>query len=179
MSNPKNGEKIRTLIVFGRFRSSNLNQAAIFLKKDAEAAKKAASDAGLSALEVHTEEHRQATAALPEGTINAQGGFSLSPASPGIIAELERLLKAATGHAGTAAISTKTETTSPTISADLWQQLKPGMLVLAAGFDEQDNFVAFYIQLALNELILDSIGQLGIAASDPTIGVDKTYRYAF
>ena len=50
MPNPKNGEKLPALIVFGRFRSSNLNQAAVFLKKDAEAAKKAASDAGLSCL---------------------------------------------------------------------------------------------------------------------------------
>jgi hypothetical protein len=98
MSNPKNGEKLPALIVFGRFRSSNLNQAAVFLKKDAEAAKKAASEAGLSCLDVQTEEHRQAAAALPEGTINAQGRFSLSPASPGMITELERLLKAATGQ---------------------------------------------------------------------------------
>ena len=79
MSNPKNDEKIPALIVFGRFRSSNLNQAAVFLKKDAEAAKKAALDAGLSSLEVTTEEHRQAAASLPEGAINAQGRFSLSP----------------------------------------------------------------------------------------------------
>ena len=126
MPNPKNGEKLPALIVFGRFRSSNLNQAAVFLKKDAEAAKKAASDAGLSALEVQTEEHRQAAAALPEGTINAQGRFSLSPASPGIIAELERLLKAATGQGATSASGAKSETASATISIDLWRQLKPG-----------------------------------------------------
>ncbi|HEY8007992.1 MAG TPA: hypothetical protein VIE66_14605 [Methylocella sp.] len=49
MPNPKNGEKLPALIVFGRFQSSNLNQAAVFLKKDVEAAKKAASDAGCRA----------------------------------------------------------------------------------------------------------------------------------
>jgi hypothetical protein len=88
---------------------------------------------------VQTEEHRQAAAALPEGAINAQGRFSLSPASPAIIAELDRLLKAATGQEATSARSAKSETTSATISADLWRQLKPGALVLAAAFDEQDN----------------------------------------
>jgi hypothetical protein len=37
------------------------------------------------------------------------------------------------------AIFAKVETASATISADLWRQLNPGSLVLAAGFDEQDN----------------------------------------
>jgi hypothetical protein len=144
MSNPKNGEKLPALIVFGRFRSSNLNQAAFFLKKDVEAAKKAASDAGLSSLDVQTEEHRQAAAALPEGTINAQGRFSLSPTSPGIIAELERLLKAAKGQVAPSASGAKSEIASATISADLWRQLKPGTLVLAAGFDEEDNLAGWW-----------------------------------
>jgi hypothetical protein len=40
--------------------------------KDAEAAKKAALDAGLSSFEVTTEEHQRAAAALPEGAIIAQ-----------------------------------------------------------------------------------------------------------
>jgi hypothetical protein len=109
-----------------------------------EAAKKAASDAGLSALDVQTEEHRQAAAALPEGTINAQGRFSLSPASSGIIAELERLFKTAKGQGAPLASSAKSETASATISADLWRQLKPGSLVLAAGFDEQDNLAGWW-----------------------------------
>jgi hypothetical protein len=60
-NNSKNGEKIPALIVFGRIHGSNLNQAAVFLKKDAEAAKKAALDAGL----LLTEEHRRAAAVLP------------------------------------------------------------------------------------------------------------------
>jgi hypothetical protein len=144
MSNPKNGEKIPALIVFGRIHGSNLNQAAVFVEKDAEAAKKAASDAGLSSQEVTTEEQRRAAAALPEGVINAQGRFSRSPASPGIVAELDRLLKAATGHAGTSNINAKSETASATITADLWRQLKPGSLVLAAGFDEQDNLAGWW-----------------------------------
>ncbi len=71
MSNTKNGaksaEKIPALIVFGRIRGSNLNQAAVFLKKVPRQLKKAASDAGLSSLEVTTKEHRRAAAALPEG----------------------------------------------------------------------------------------------------------------
>jgi hypothetical protein len=95
-------------------------------------------------LEVQTEEHRQAAAALPEGTINAQGRFSLSPASPNLIAELERLLKAAKGQEATLANGAKFESASATISADLWSQLKPGTLVLAAGFDEQDNLAGWW-----------------------------------
>ena len=58
MPNPKNGDKIPALIVFGRIRGSKVDQAAVFLEKDAEAAKKAAADAGLSSLEVQTEEDR-------------------------------------------------------------------------------------------------------------------------
>ena len=58
MPNAKNGDKIPALIVFGRIRGSKVDQAAVFLKKDTEAAKKAASDAGLFSLEVTTEEHR-------------------------------------------------------------------------------------------------------------------------
>jgi len=139
MSNPKNGDKIPALIVFGRIRGSKVDQAAVFLEKDAAAAKKAASDAGLSSLEVKTDADRNMAAALPEGAINANGRFSLSPASPEIIAELERLLKAATDEEATSASGPKSETASATISADLWRQLKPGALVLAAAFDEQDN----------------------------------------
>ena len=67
MSNPKNGEKIPALIVFCRIRGSKVDQAAVFLEKDADAAKKAALDVGLSSLEVTTEEHRRAAASLPEG----------------------------------------------------------------------------------------------------------------
>ena len=81
----KSAEKIPALIVFGRIRSSNVNQSAVFIKKDAEAAKKAALDAGLSSFEVTTEEHQRAAAALPEGAIIAQRRFSLSPASSEII----------------------------------------------------------------------------------------------
>jgi hypothetical protein len=40
---------------------------------------------------VKTEEHRRVAATLPEGVFNAQGRFSLSPAPPEIMAELERL----------------------------------------------------------------------------------------
>jgi hypothetical protein len=91
MPDPKNGvksaEKIPALIVFGRFRGSNLNQAAVFLKKDAEAAKKAALDAGLSSLEVQTEEHRRAAATLPEGAecsarIQMMSPLSAAPCGP-------------------------------------------------------------------------------------------------
>jgi len=139
MPNAKNSDKIPALIVFGRIRGSKVDQAAVFLEKDAEAAKKAASGAGLSSLEVQTEADRNMAAALPEGAINAQGRFSLSPASPEIIAELERLLKAATDEEETSASGAKSETASATISADLWRQLKLGSLVLAAAFDEQDN----------------------------------------
>ncbi len=100
---PPSAEKIPAVIVFGRIRGSNVNQAAVFLKKDTEAAKKASLDAGLSSLQ--TEEHRQAAATLPEGVINAQGRFSLSPASPEIMAELERLLKAETGQEGVSGLT--------------------------------------------------------------------------
>ncbi len=144
MPNAKNGEKIPALIVFGRIRGSKVDQAAVFLEKDAEAAKKAAADAGLSSLEVQTQADRNTAATLPEGAINANGRFSLSPASPEIIAELDRLLKAATAQEATSARSAKSETASATISADLWRQLKPGALVLAACFDEQDNLAGWW-----------------------------------
>jgi hypothetical protein len=140
MPNPKNGEKIPAIIVFGRFRNSNLNQAAGFLKKDAEAAKKAASDAGLSSLDVQTEEHRQAAAALPEGTINAQGRFSLSPAPPGIIAELERLLKAATGKEATSASSA--------------QNPRPHRRQFPPIFGDTSNLVRWFLQQALTSRII-------------------------
>jgi hypothetical protein len=68
MPNHKNGaksaEKIPAFIVFGRTHGSNVDQAAVFLKKDAEAKKKAALDAGLSSLEVQTDEHRQVAAMM-------------------------------------------------------------------------------------------------------------------
>jgi hypothetical protein len=148
MPNHKNGaksaEKIPAFIVFGRTHGSNVDQAAVFLKKDAEAAKKAALDAGLSSLEVQTDEHRQVAATLPEGVINAQGRFSLSPAAPEIMAELERLLKAETGRGVASDRGAKSETASATISTDLWRQLKPGSLVLAAGFDKNDNLEGWW-----------------------------------
>ncbi len=55
------------------------------------------------------------------------------------MAELERLLKAETGQRVVSDSGAKSETASATISADLWRQLKPGSLVLAAGFDKNDN----------------------------------------
>jgi len=68
MPNHKNGaksaKKIPALIVFGRIHGCNVDQAAVFLKKDAEAKKKAALDAGLSSLEVQTDEHRQVAAMM-------------------------------------------------------------------------------------------------------------------
>jgi hypothetical protein len=42
------------------------------------------------------------------------------------------------------AIFAKPENASPMISSDLWLQLKPGSLVLAAGFDEQDNLDSWW-----------------------------------
>jgi hypothetical protein len=61
-----------------------------------------------------------------------------------IIAELERLLKAVTDEEATSASGAKSETALPTISADLWRQLKPGSQVLAAAFDEEDNLVGWW-----------------------------------
>jgi hypothetical protein len=62
----------------------------------------------------------------------------------GKIAELERLLNDAMGQEAILASGAKSETASATISADLWQQLKPGTLVLAAGFDEEDNLAGWW-----------------------------------
>jgi hypothetical protein len=103
MPNPKNGaksvEKIPALKVFGRIRGSNVNQAAVFLEKDAKAAKKAALDAGLSSLEVTAEEHRRA-AALPKGAITTakpkghRGNYTLAficPGDPLLCVKLDRL----------------------------------------------------------------------------------------
>jgi len=41
--------------------------------------------------------------------------------------------------ASAAALFAAEKAETATISADLWRQLKPGSLVLAAAFDEQDN----------------------------------------
>jgi hypothetical protein len=105
MPNAKSGTKsaVKTpaLIVFGRIRGSKVDQAAVFLQEEAEAAKKAALDAGLSCLEVKTDADRKVASTLPAGAINPQGRFSLSPASSKIIAELDGLLKAVTGDVGT------------------------------------------------------------------------------
>jgi hypothetical protein len=140
----KHATKIPALIVFGRIHGSKVNQAAFFVQ-DAEAAKKAALDAGLSCLDVKTDAEKKIASTLREGVINAQGRFSLSPATPKIIAELERLLKMATPEIGTSTdTSTKSETPPATISADLWNQLMPGSLVLAAGFDEDDNSAGWW-----------------------------------
>jgi len=144
-SGTKSPDKIPALIVFGRFPNSKVDQAAFFLKKEAEAAKKAAVDAGLSCLEVKTDADRKLASTLSQGAINTQGRFSLSPASPKVIAELERLFNAATGDRATSAdTSSQQEPSSPTIPADLWGRLKPGSLVLAAGFDEQDNLAGWW-----------------------------------
>jgi hypothetical protein len=82
MPNAKNGAKtapkIPALIVFGRIRGSKVDQAAFFVQKDAEAAKKAALDAGLSRLEVKSDADKKIASTLREGVINAQGRFSLS-----------------------------------------------------------------------------------------------------
>jgi hypothetical protein len=149
MANIKNGAKsadqMPALIIFGRFPNSKVDQAATFLKKDAEAAKNAALDAGLSCLEIKSDADRKMASTLSQGAINTQGRFSLSPASPKVIAELECLINATTGDAAASAgTSSQQEFASPTISADLWQQLKPGALVLAAGFDEHDQLAGWW-----------------------------------
>jgi len=138
MPDPKNGaksaEKIPALIVFGRIRC-RLSRTGLRGGNESGVRR------GLSSLDVQTEDHRRAAAALPEAAINAQGRFSPSPAPPARIAELERLLKAATGQGATLASGAKSETGSATISADLWRQLKPGSLDLAAGFDQNNNLI--------------------------------------
>jgi len=67
MSELKNGgksaAKLPALIVFGRIKGSNVDQAAMFVEKDAEAAKKAATEAGLTFIEVKTYQQRKAAAA--------------------------------------------------------------------------------------------------------------------
>jgi hypothetical protein len=146
----KPATKIPALIIFGRIHGSKINHAAFFVQTDTEAAKKAALDAGLSFIDVKTDADKKIASTLREGVINAQGRFSLSPASPKVITELERLLKAITPETGTSTdTSTKPETLPATISADLWNQLKPGSLVLAAGFDDEDNLNGWWEAIIL------------------------------
>jgi hypothetical protein len=148
MSDSKNGSKAAAkapaLIVFGRIKGSNIDQAAMFLEKDVEAAKKAATEAGLSFIEVKSDEQRKTAAALPEGVVNTQGRFSLSPASRETIDQLGQLLKAATEGEAASAVSDDAESSSPGVSPRLWRELKPGALVLAAGFDEEDNITGWW-----------------------------------
>jgi hypothetical protein len=143
MSEPKNGgksaAKLPSLIVFGRIKGTNVDQAAMFVEKDAEAAKKAATEAGLSFIEVKTDEQRKAAAALPEGVVNAQGRFSLSPASRETVGQLGQMLQSATEMEASSTTSDRAGSPSTGISPRLWQELKPGALVLAAGFDDDDN----------------------------------------
>ena len=119
------------LIVFGRIKGNAIDQAAYFAEKDVEAAKKAAVPLGLTALEVTTDAIRKACNSLQEGVINAQGRFSLSPISKAKLAELQMLLPAKNYPVQSS-------------SLDPWANLKPGDLVLAAGFDDEDNLEGWY-----------------------------------
>jgi len=115
------------LIVFGRIKGNAIDQAAYFAEKDVEAAKKAAVPLGLTALEVTTDAIRKACNSLQEGVINAQGRFSLSPISKAKLVELQMLSPA-----------------KDPLQKDPWTNLKPGDLVLAAGFDDEDNLEGWY-----------------------------------
>jgi hypothetical protein len=81
-----------------------------------------------------------------------------------MITELERLLKAAKGQEATSGSSAKSETVSPTISADLWRQLKPGTLVLAAGFDEEDNLAGWWEAVIVR---IDTVNSSSVGAMTP------------
>jgi hypothetical protein len=136
----KSEDKNPSLVVFGRMRGSHIDQVGVFASKDADAARKAAKDAGLKIVEVSTEAEKKIAAALPQGVINAQGRFSLSPALPQVLKDLESLVQAAE----VSGASIKVENASAAISARLWRQIKPGTLVLAAGYDEHDNLLGWY-----------------------------------
>jgi hypothetical protein len=148
MSDSKNGAKaaakLPALIVFGRIKGSNIDQAAMFVEKDAQAATKAAIEAGLSVMEVKSDEQRKAAAALPEGVVNAQGRFSLSPGSRETVDQLGQMLQTAKGEEAASVLSDGSESSSSGISSRLWRELKPGALVLAAGFDEEDNITGWW-----------------------------------
>jgi hypothetical protein len=143
MSDPRNcgksAAKLPALIVFGRIKGSNVDQAAMFFEKDAEAATKAATEAGLSVIEVKSDEQRKTAAALPEGVVNSQGRFSLSPASRETVDRLGQMLQGASEGKAASAVSDDVESSLPGVSPRLWRELKPGALVLAAGFDDDDN----------------------------------------
>jgi hypothetical protein len=147
MSEPKNGtkpaSKLPIIIVFGQFKGSNIDQAAFFAEKDAPAARHAAAHAGLSLIELESDEEHKAAADLKEGVVNAQGRFSLSPVSRAIVSELRKLyeLKRQEG----ASVTTANPTAAPASCLnDAWRTLQPGMAVLAAGFDEEDNLEGWY-----------------------------------
>jgi hypothetical protein len=71
--------------------------------------------------------------------VNARGRFSLSPASRETVGQLGQMLQAATEVEASSATSDHAGSSSTGISPRLWQELKPGTLMLAAGFDDDDN----------------------------------------
>ncbi len=94
MSKPQSSSpppKPRALIVFGRLPGGATERAGWFGPAAVEAAKQAAGMFGLKWLAVATDDHRKAAETLPEGVMNAKGQFSLPPATPAVIDELEKL----------------------------------------------------------------------------------------
>lgn len=73
--------------------------------------------------------HRVRSRFLCNRRTDRPAGWSLAPTAD----------SRATRAARSCCNGAKSETAWPTISADIWRQLKLGSLVLAAGFDEQDN----------------------------------------
>jgi hypothetical protein len=178
MSDPKNGgksaAKLPALIVFGRIKGTNVDQAAMFVEKDAEAAKKAATEAGLSFIEVKTDEQRKAAAALPEGVVNAQGRFSLSPASRETVGQLGQMLQAAVEVEASSAAGDHAGS-STGISPRLWQELKPGALVLAAGFDDDDNPAGWWEAIIVKVDDGEFLIRWRDAPNEPRVSLSREY----
>ncbi len=94
MSKPQSSSpppKPRALIVFGRLPGGATERAGWFGPAAVEAAKQAAGTFGLKWVAVATDDHRKAAETLPEGVMNAKGQFSLPPATPAVIDQLEKL----------------------------------------------------------------------------------------
>ena len=194
----------RVLIVFGRMSGSSIDQAAWFGPADAAAGRAAAGRASLRCLDVTAEEHRKAALGLPKGIINAQGRFSLSPATPDMIALLAALagpiappaaasapaaaLTPESGPGGTPpkppAPATAPEAAGrgvpgaqpPDVSAALWENLKVGAYVIAPSFDDDGEFAGWW-----DARIVKIAGNqltlewFGAAPKEPRIEAERKY----
>lgn len=125
--------------------------ASWFASKGAKTAKTAAQDAQFHVVPIETAETQELAARLTEGSVE-NGSLQLAQIDEALARELDALILAAqTLEAEAAAAEANPEGDIPGSEAlpdeaipDIWEALKPGMLVLAADLDRQGKPEAWY-----------------------------------